>query len=1336
LVETTTTFIVINEDVSDGGVCPETITRTYQVTDSCGNTYVKDYIFTIIDETKPIFVGPTSITAQCSAPPAFANLNAFLSADGYDIIDCKLNTSSFSVQTEAPIGGPCNQRIVRRYSVEDMCGNISVFTQTITIRDTEKPVFVRAPQNQTVTCNIPTPYQNYNEFASDGWMATDNCGLNYNSFRHVSDDTTSFSCPIVVYRTYAITDNCGNTAELKRFITAIDEEPPTINAPANMRINIGTPYPDAAVNYAEFTAQGGTAFDNCEIDTASLNLIDEVTYTSTDADTIVRTYEISDACGNTSTDAQVIIINKLVPAYLINSPDLYIECRTDLGTPFTTLAEFIAGGGFGYSSCGFDQSTFAMVSESSDGLRCPETVTRTYQIVDLCGDTATATQTIYIHDLTEPTISCPANVSISYEAGIPEPFTDLAGFIAGGGQANDNCGLVNETFTLVDESYPPGTCPEQIIRTYEIADSCGNTAQCQQVITVLDNVGPEMTAPADIEIVCLGDTTLSYASYAEFVAAGGSASDQSGIVESSFGLYTVVQTTTANGAEVIRTYAIKDSCDNIGVVEHRIIALDDEPPIAVCNDITVTLNESGVYQLTDIDLQTIGSGSSDNCTAASDLLFSVSISQFDCADINGFISVVLTVTDEGGNSSTCNTTIQVLDTIVPTVNCKDITTYLGANGQVTVSASQLLDTYDDNCSIASILVNKGDFDCTNIGDNLVSITVTDLAGNSATCNSTVTIADTIPPRIVCQDIELFLDASDVLSINESMIVLASSDECGIASVELSQTDFNCLNVGQNSVTVTATDVNGNVSTCIAQVTIYGNSRPDAQDDTETIIHNLPTIIDILANDTDPNSSIDASTLTITNQPSNGTVVINSDFTVTYTPNTDYTGTDAFTYSICDDGIPCDTLCDEALVQLAVLPPNEPPTVMVDNFTGSCNNIVGSLTINDFDPNGDQLIINTTLVVEPTQGTLTIFDDGTFRYEFERGIAYRDSFIYEVCDDNYNSMCTQGIAYISIFADSDCDGVADSTDIDDDNDGIVDWEEGDRTIDSDGDGVPNSLDIDSDNDGIIDNIEAQAEGEYVAPSGLDENRNGLDDIYEQGSQVGIDAVDTDGDGTPDYLDADSDNDGVPDSVEGYDIGAKGIAELIPEYSDIDGDGLDDAYDNFFGNYNTNDPDNPYGTNPHLQDFDNDGIRDWRDTDDDNDLIPTKYEDLNNNNIYYDDDIDFDGHPEYLDFQEDCELFIPEGFSPNGDGIHDFFQIVCIDKYPNAKLLIFDRWGESMYEHEHYGNLSFWGSYEKAWWDGSRTNEGQFDSEKLPVGNYLYILIKGDGNMERGFVMISY
>ncbi len=102
-------------------------------------------------------------------------------------------------------------------------------------------------------------------------------------------------------------------------------------------------------------------------------------------------------------------------------------------------------------------------------------------------------------------------------------------------------------------------------------------------------------------------------------------------------------------------------------------------------------------------------------------------------------------------------------------------------------------------------------------------------------------------------------------------------------------------------------------------------------------------------------------------------------------------------------------------------------------------------------------------------------------------------------------------------------------------------------DTDGDGIPNSLDIDSDNDGITDLIEAQSTAGYVAPTGLDSDGDGLDDAYETDGLV---PVDTDGDGTPDYQDADSDNDGVADSVESGLGSASG--------TDANGDGLDDAF----------------------------------------------------------------------------------------------------------------------------------------------------------------------------------
>jgi hypothetical protein len=117
-----------------------------------------------------------------------------------------------------------------------------------------------------------------------------------------------------------------------------------------------------------------------------------------------------------------------------------------------------------------------------------------------------------------------------------------------------------------------------------------------------------------------------------------------------------------------------------------------------------------------------------------------------------------------------------------------------------------------------------------------------------------------------------------------------------------------------------------------------------------------------------------------------------------------------------------------------------------------------------------------------------------------------------------------------------------------------------SINSDTDGIPNHLDIDADDDGIPDNVEAQPTIGYDAPSGngtamADTNGDGIDDNYGTGLLV---LEDTDGDGTPDYLDIDSDNDGLPDIQE------NGMANSVST-NDTDTDGLD----NIFETTNTND-----------------------------------------------------------------------------------------------------------------------------------------------------------------------
>ncbi|MGF1560327.1 MAG: gliding motility-associated C-terminal domain-containing protein [Flavobacteriaceae bacterium] len=311
-------------------------------------------------------------------------------------------------------------------------------------------------------------------------------------------------------------------------------------------------------------------------------------------------------------------------------------------------------------------------------------------------------------------------------------------------------------------------------------------------------------------------------------------------------------------------------------------------------------------------------------------------------------------------------------------------------------------------------------------------------------------------------------------------------------------------------------------------------------------------------------------------------------------------------------------------------------------------------------------------------------------------------------------------------DTDGDGVADLCDLDNDNDGILDSIEdlnldGDNDpstnpSDSDGDGIPDYLDIDSDDDGIPDNVEAQSTQGYIAPSLVDANNNGLDDAYEGNGNLGIFPVDTDGDLVPDYLDEDSDNDNVPDNIEGHDHDHDGLPDVVLVGSDSDNDGLDDGYEGAVlidvdVNDEINDPFND------LPNTDGDAESDYRDTDDDNDGIPTMDEDANNDGDYSNDDFDNDGIPDYLDPDQPMEIDDVEVFNivtPNNDGVHDYLVITGLDTRTNNTLQIYNRWGILIYETRSYnteGNV----------FDG--TSQGRATirkGDRLPVGTYFYIL----------------
>jgi gliding motility-associated-like protein len=614
---------------------------------------------------------------------------------------------------------------------------------------------------------------------------------------------------------------------------------------------------------------------------------------------------------------------------------------------------------------------------------------------------------------------------------------------------------------------------------------------------------------------------------------------------------------------------------------------------------------------------------------------------------------------------------------------------------------------------------------TNLSPGVHSVVVTDIAtGCSDNATVLITEDDTQAPEIICPENIDTIITSETCEIELNIPAPEVTDNCSVGT--LINNFNNSADASGNypaSTTIVqwiATDNAGNADTCYQTITV--KSAPVANNDIVTLSQNTQNEIVPLANDFDCDNNIDTTTFEIVIQPVNGTIseIDTERGTFIYTPEDGFTGTDSIQYKICDT----DNLCDEAWVLLNVNSVNEPPVAVNDTvIVGNCaGEITINVTANDYDPDGD-ILTTPELIASVENGTLTQNEDGTFTYNPVDGFEGTVQFTYEICDSENQdaALCDQAVVTITVMLDTDCDNVPDEIDIDDDNDGILDIDET-FTADTDSDGIPNYLDIDSDNDGIIDNIEGQAEGTHREPVWNDSDGDGWDDQYDPDSGgTYFDLADTDTDGDPDFIDSDADDDGVDDYIEGFDlVDGNGVIDSIPETypagTDADLDGLDDNYDNIYG---WNIYNNPTGGNAPLPDYDNDGIRAWRDADD-------KPEGGGGNPVV------------------GCELIVPNGFSPNNDGANDFFKVVfeCEEGeqtfgeiYPNAKLYVYNRWGNLLYEKEHFGNTGILGTTD-AWWDGYSENTLTVGNKKVPTGTYIYILVLDGNDVRKGTVFVNY
>ncbi len=424
------------------------------------------------------------------------------------------------------------------------------------------------------------------------------------------------------------------------------------------------------------------------------------------------------------------------------------------------------------------------------------TVTLTVTTVD--GSSATCTAIVTVEDTLAPEALCQ---NITVQLDINGNATITASQIDNG--STDNCGIAS--LSISQDTFTTANVGDNTV-TLTVTDDSGNMATCDAIVTIVDQVFPEAVCQnITVQLDENGTATIT----ATDVDGGSTGVDTLAIDVTSFDCSNIGENTVTLTVTSVDDHS--DSCTAIVTVE------DTLAPEAVCQNVTVQLDADGNATIT---ASQIDNGSADNCGIAS---LSISQDTFTTANV-GDNTVTLTVTDDSGNMATCDAIVTIVDQVFPEAVCQNITVQLDENGTATITAT---DVDGGSTGVDTLAIDVTSFDCSNIGENTVTLTVTSVDDHSDSCTAIVTVEDTLAPEAVCQNVTVQLDADGNATITASQIDNGSADNCGIASLSISQDTFTTANVGDNTVTLTVTDDSGNMATCDAIVTIVDQVFPEA-----------------------------------------------------------------------------------------------------------------------------------------------------------------------------------------------------------------------------------------------------------------------------------------------------------------------------------------------------------------------------------------------------------------------------------------------------------------------------------------------------------------------------
>jgi Ca2+-binding RTX toxin-like protein/sugar lactone lactonase YvrE len=587
-----------------------------------------------------------------------------------------------------------------------------------------------------------------------------------------SPDVFPFGTTIV---TWTATDNVGNSISKDQTVTVIDTTAPQIRAPDDIVLEAM----DRDANVVDLDIPWA-------IDTIGVESYTNDAPASFPIGMTTVTWTAVDTSGNTASDTQVVTIRDMTSPTIVPPSDIVVEATSSSGI-FIQIGEADVSDIIGIES----------VTNNAPSLFSLGNTTVTWTATDIFGNTASTDQTISIIDTTSPTIHVPADLTIEAK----DAKSNVVNI--GVADATDIVGVIS-----INNNAPGGFPLGDTLVTWTAIDAAGNLATAIQKISVIDTTPPSIQAPETVQIeatsqlnniVELGEATAS-----DFIGIESITNDAPDV----FPVGETVVTWTATDLGGL-------SSQDTQIV--RIV--DTTPPkISIPKMITVeaTSEDQNVIELEGI--------------FADDFVGVTSITN-DAPDVFpfGLTTITWAASDEAGNIATGSQQISVVDTTAPSIIAPSDIEQEASNAQnnlVNLGKPQATDLV----SVASITNDAPD--AFPLGQTIVTWTVTDSSGNTASATQTVSIIDTTPPTIETpKGIEIEATSSDQNIV--SLVPPIASDT--VSEITITKDAPNYLPLGETTITWTVTDSEGNSATTTQKVTVVDTTAPELTVPSDIII---------------------------------------------------------------------------------------------------------------------------------------------------------------------------------------------------------------------------------------------------------------------------------------------------------------------------------------------------------------------------------------------------------------------------------------------------------------------------------------------------------------------